>query len=140
MLPVGAVVLALGVLAGAVVGARSLWGRMSKPSVGVAAANAATQSFVLVTFVSNPPGAKIVDAGGREIGTTPATLPVTPSRIAVPFRFDKDGFRSATSSIIADGDKTLEVELKPVRRAEKPAKKAPAKGAAAKSAAAKRAK
>ncbi|MES1172509.1 MAG: serine/threonine-protein kinase [Bacteroidota bacterium] len=123
VLLVGAAVLGLGALGGVVVGARSLWGRVSRPAVGVAKANAAPQEFVLVTFMSTPSGARIIDAGGRAIGNTPVTLPITPSRIAVPFRFEKDGFRPTTSSIIADGDKTIDVELKVLRKVEKPARK-----------------
>jgi serine/threonine protein kinase len=122
----GSAVLGLVVLAGVVTGARSLWGgRGARQPVGVAAANATSGAFVLVTFQSTPPGARIIDAGGHMIGTTPATLPVVASSVVVSFRFEKDGFRAVTPSMVPDADKTINVDMRPVRRAEKPVRKAP---------------
>jgi hypothetical protein len=115
--------LCLAVLVGVAAGGRALWGRVSRPLVGAAASPANGQSFVLVTFVSTPAGARIIDGAGRTVGSTPATLPVTPSQIVVSFRFQLEGFADGTASAVPDGDKTITVELKPVKRLEKATRK-----------------
>ena len=121
---VGTMALGLGVLTGVVAGGRALWRRASRAEVGVATAHAGAETFVLITFVSTPAGARIVDGAGRTVGTTPATLPVSPSQIVVSFRLQLDGYAEATGSAVPDADKTLSVELKALKRAEKPARKA----------------
>jgi len=119
------VLVALVMLGGIVAGARSLFGRVSGRSAASTTASTPGKGFVLMTFVSSPPGARIIDAGGRVLGQTPTTLPVPISAEAHKYRFEKDGFREATASEAANGDKTIEVDLRPVRRPEKPARKTP---------------
>ena len=118
--------LALTMLGGIVAGARSLVGRVSSHRAASAVISTPGKAFVLMTFISVPPGARIIDGGGRVLGQTPITLPIPVENTATQYRFEKDGFRAATAAEIANGDKTIEVELRPVRKAEKATRKAPA--------------
>ena len=121
---VGLAALGLAVLGGVLASGRSLWGKVSlRATIPGATAQLATPAFVLVTFSSTPAGARIVDAAGRTVGTTPATLPVAPSQIVVSFRFQLDGYAEATASAVPDSDKTISVELTPAQRADKPGRK-----------------
>jgi serine/threonine protein kinase len=105
-------VLALAVMGGTVVGGRSLWKKVSSADLRLPTSPRVNpDKFVLVTFVSVPPGARIVDGAGRNVGTTPATLPVNPSQIVVSFRLQLDGYAEATASTVPDGDKTISVAL-----------------------------
>jgi hypothetical protein len=124
--------LGLVVLCGVVAGGRALWGRVSRPSLGGVTARASGETFVLVTFVSTPPGAQIVDGAGKTVGKTPVTLPVTSSQIVVSFRLRLEGFTEVTASAVPDADKTVSVELKAAKRVEKkPSRKSHAAKAAA---------
>ncbi|MEO8214958.1 MAG: serine/threonine-protein kinase [Myxococcales bacterium] len=120
---VGMAGLCLAVLGGVVAGGRALWGRVSQPVAGRTGPAAAGETFVLVTFTSTPPGARIVDGAGRVVGNTPATLPVTRSQIVVSFRFQLDGYAEAIASSVPNADTTVAVELKPAKQPEKPARK-----------------
>jgi hypothetical protein len=122
--------LGLVVLWGVVAGGRALWGRLSRPSLGGSTARASGETFVLVTFNSTPSGAQIIDGTGKTIGTTPVTLPVTSSQIVVSFRLRLEGYIEATASAVPDVDKTVSVELKAVKRAEKSVRKSRAAKAA----------
>ena len=112
---------------GGVMSGRHLLHQMGRPSlVAPAAAAPAQEPFVLLTFQSTPKGARIIDVanGGRTLGVTPATLPITPSSGTVTFRFEKDGFLPATALAVPDRDKPVDVTMKPLRRVEKPARRA----------------
>jgi len=115
-------VLALAVMGGTVVGGRALWKKMSSAAALrlPASARANPDKFVLVTFVSVPAGARIIDGAGRNVGSTPATLPVNPSQIVVSFRLQLDGYAEATASTVPDGDKTISVALGAIPSPENP--------------------
>lgn len=68
---------------------------------------------VRVTFDSSPTGARVFGPDGREVGTTPLTIPIPLSRVPGVFRFEKEGYRDALSTVLPDADKALKVELRP---------------------------
>ena len=122
-------VLALAVMGGTVLGGRALWKRVSGAALRLPASPRANpDKFVLVTFVSVPAGARIVDGAGRNVGTTPATLPVNPSQIVVSFRLQLDGYAEATASTVPDGDKTISVALGAIPSPENPVRTRKARG------------
>jgi hypothetical protein len=84
----------------------------SSATVAGAAEKSAGEAFVLVTFQSEPAGARIIAVDdGKLMGLTPATLPIPPSARPVTFRFEKDGFRATTSTIVPTVDRTIDVAL-----------------------------
>jgi len=122
----GIVVLGLGILSGGFVGVRAGVRWVSRTSFKIAAPKPPppqADPFVLMTFQSTPPGASILTADGRVLGTTPATLPIPPATVAATFRFTKDGFEAGTATSTPDRDRTLDVVLHPVRPVEKPKRK-----------------
>jgi serine/threonine protein kinase len=121
----GVAAAAVAVLGGAMLAGRAVLRRGSGSSVGMTTANATLPTAALVTFRSSPPGAWIVDGTGRTIGVTPATLAVTPSNVSVSFRFEKEGYRTATAAAVPSSDRIVSVDLRPVRHAEKAVRKAP---------------
>lgn len=68
---------------------------------------------VRVTFDSSPTGARVFGPDGREVGTTPVTVPIPLSRVPGVFRFEKEGHRAALATVLPDADKALKVELRP---------------------------
>jgi hypothetical protein len=118
------VALVTGSVCGIYAGTRALLGPVPQSSIASAAPSPITAgTLVMIRFQSMPPGARIVDDRGHAVGTTPITLPMTSSLAALSFRFEKDGYKVATTSTVPDGDKTITVELRPARHADKSARK-----------------
>jgi serine/threonine protein kinase len=110
-----AVAVAAVVIIGIGLGGRALFARLARHQATVASAAPAPlpAAFVLVTFFSRPPEARIFDAqSSRLLGMTPATLPVTQAHRLTRFRFEKDGYLPVIVESIPDSDKTLNVVLR----------------------------
>jgi serine/threonine-protein kinase len=105
-------------------------------ATNVAAPSASAPRSIRCSLDSTPQEATIVRADtGAVVGKTPVTIALPQADDAVTFRFEKPGYRSATSKVIPDLDKALRIDLvaeaapppAPARQASVSSRRAPAR-------------
>ena len=81
-------------------------------TTNVAAPVATEPHSIRCSLDSTPQDARIVRVDtGAILGKTPATIALPVGDQAVTFRFEKPGYRAATSKVIPDLDKALRIDL-----------------------------
>jgi len=93
------------------------------PSVSPAQTSDGTEPpTVLVTVVSDPPGARVVEAAsGRALGTTPLSAAFTRSSSPTRLRLERSGRRSTEVEVVPESTREVHVSLSRVPRAASPA-------------------
>ena len=82
-----------------------------------------------MTVVSDPPGARVVEAGTRRtLGTTPLNASFTRSSVPTRLRLERTGRRSAEVEVVPESTREIHVSLPRTPRSASPASAKVAKG------------